>query len=78
MTISLMGATVGEVKLSKIPCVTAGDCWLDVAGNPIKRPASKKGRKIPSGDCGKKLVWLRNVVTCQEKVCAVKFVGDMC
>jgi hypothetical protein len=62
----------------EIPCQTVADCWLDVNGKAIKRPASKRGHPLPRGDCGNFKVWLRTQLTCEEHVCKAEHVGDKC
>jgi hypothetical protein len=61
-----------------VACATVADCWLDPKGAVIPRPAKLKGKKLPQGDCGKNLLWLRHRLTCEEQVCTVKYVGDAC
>jgi hypothetical protein len=71
-------ASPPPLKVSKAPCQTEAECWLDADGNPIARPKSKQGRPIPRGNCGALLVWLRNELSCQENVCVARLVGDRC
>jgi hypothetical protein len=59
-------------------CKTVADCWLDDDGNAIARPKSQRGRPLPKGNCGENLLWLRNVLECQQGFCASKHIGDMC
>lgn len=61
-----------------VACTTVADCWLDPKGAAIPRPAKLKGKKLPQGDCGKNLLWLRHRLTCEEQVCTVKYLGDAC
>ena len=61
-----------------MPCQTVADCWLGDDSKPIKRPAAKKGKPLPRGDCGTHLKWLRNQLSCTQNVCTAKYVGDMC
>ncbi len=74
----LAAVPYGTVTVSDVPCKTVADCWLDKDGKPIARPKRMKGKKVPKGDCGKNLLWLRNVLTCEKDVCVAKFVSDMC
>ena len=67
-----------RVTVSTVPCQTVADCWLAADGQPIQRPRSKRGRLVPRGDCGKKLRWLRNRLSCENQVCVVQRVGDKC
>ena len=61
-----------------VACTTVADCWLDPKGAAVPRPAKLKGKKLPQGDCGKNLLWLRHRLTCEAQVCTVKYVGDAC
>lgn len=61
-----------------VACQTVADCWLDPQGAAIPRPAKRKGQKLPKGDCGKNLLWLRHRLSCEEQVCKVQFMGDAC
>ncbi|MBX7099784.1 MAG: hypothetical protein K1X89_18860 [Myxococcaceae bacterium] len=67
-----------RVTVSEVPCTTVDDCWLDEGGKPIARPRAKKGRALPRGDCGGKIEWLRNRLSCQNKVCTAELIGDKC
>jgi hypothetical protein len=67
-----------EVTVSTVPCKTAADCWLDAEGRPIARPERVKGKKIPRGDCGRQILWLRHRLTCEKSVCTSQYVGDKC
>ena len=67
-----------EPIVSTVPCKTVAECWLGPGGTPIARPKSMKGRKLPKGDCGKNLLWLRHELSCQQNVCVSTYVGDMC
>jgi hypothetical protein len=69
-----------RVSASTVACTTVAECWLDADGKPIARPKKFKGKPLPTGDCGKRLVWLRNQLTCDEtqKVCVAEHVGDKC
>ena len=60
------------------PCRNVGDCWLDDRGNAIARPKRLRGRKLPKGDCGRNLLWLRNELSCAEGRCVALPVGDRC
>lgn len=67
------------MTVSEVPCVTVDDCWLDEEGKPIARPKAKKGKPFPKRACGGPgLVWLRNRLTCSNKVCTAEFIGDKC
>ena len=70
----LLAADAGEGPA----CKTVDDCWIDNQGQAIARPKSKKGHKIPRGDCGKNILWLRTKLTCEEGVCKAENVGDKC
>jgi hypothetical protein len=59
-------------------CHSINDCWLDGDGTPIKRPRSKRGKPIPSGNCGGRINWLRYRLGCSEGRCVADFVGDRC
>jgi hypothetical protein len=61
-----------------VPCKTIADCWLDNEGHPIARPKSKRGLKIPRGNCDTRLVWLRYQLSCTEQVCTALFLPDQC
>lgn len=77
----LLTATHTErLTLSTVSCRSVADCWLDAQGRPIARPRGKRGLKLPRGDCGRNLIWLRNRLLCteQEHVCASQFMGDAC
>ncbi len=67
-----------KTTISDVPCQTVADCWLDADAKPIKRAKKLKGKAIPHGDCGSKLLWLRNKLSCEENVCVVKLIGDKC
>lgn len=67
-----------RVTVSVVPCQTVADCWLAADGQPIKRPREKRGRALPRGDCGKKKVWLRNRLSCENQVCVAELIGDKC
>ena len=68
----------GTVTVSTVPCETVAQCWLDKDGKPIARPKRVKGKRLPKGDCGKNLLWLRHQLTCERAVCVAKFVSDSC
>jgi len=79
LTLLLLGAEPDlHVTVSTVPCKTVAECWLDDDGKPVARPKRFKGRKLPKGDCGKNLLWLRHVLSCEQAVCVAKFVGDRC
>lgn len=65
-------------SVSEIACQTEAQCWMDADAKPIARPKKMKGKAFPRGDCGGRLLWLRNKVECQENVCVVRHVGDRC
>ena len=67
-----------EPNVSDVACQTVADCWLDVNGKAMARPASKRGHPLPRGDCGNNLLWLRNRLSCEEHVCKAEHVGDRC
>lgn len=69
---------MGQITVSEVPCKTVADCWLDGEGKPIARPKAKRGRSIPRGDCGKKLLWLRTRLSCENQVCTAQHIGDKC
>jgi hypothetical protein len=60
------------------PCKSVGDCWLDEEGHAISRPKKLRGRPIPRGDCGSKLLWLRHRLACIDERCVAVNVGDRC
>ena len=72
------GASVALDAGTGAACKTVAECWLDDSGKAIKRPAKLKGRKLPAGNCGSNLLWLRNRLSCDDNVCVSKHVGDMC
>lgn len=74
----LVGQARAPGPAKPVPCKTVADCWLNSIGDPIKRPAKQRGKPLPNGDCGANKVWLRHVLTCEDKVCTVKYVGDKC
>lgn len=74
----LLAAEPDPRTVSTVRCETVAQCWLDPSGKPIARPKKFARRPLPRGDCGKNLVWLRNVLTCEEQVCVARFVGDAC
>lgn len=78
MHLLVLWLLAAEPVVSTVPCETVAQCWLDTDAKPIARPRGKKGKKIPRGDCGKNLMWLRNKLSCENNVCIVQFVGDMC
>jgi len=61
-----------------VPCETVDDCWLDAGGKAIKRPARFRKKRIPHGDCGKNLLWLRHILSCEKNRCVSQFIGDRC
>ncbi len=65
---------------STVPCASVADCWLDKEGHPVARPAKLKGRALPRGDCGAKILWLRTTLTCsaEKHVCVAEHIGDKC
>lgn len=78
LMLSLLAAAVPANPGTVIPCKTVADCWLDKEGKPIPRPRAKRGRPIPSGDCGKNLLWLRTRLSCEQQVCVAVNIGDAC
>ncbi|MFO0575739.1 MAG: hypothetical protein U1A78_17215 [Polyangia bacterium] len=74
----LAALPAGRVTVSTVPCKTVSDCWLDEDGKPIARPHAKRGRKLPRGDCGRNLLWLRNRLSCEDNVCVARHIGDAC
>ena len=70
--------TTPPLTVSEVPCQTVADCWLDALGAPIARPAKQKGKAVPRGDCGKKLIWLQNRLSCEKNFCAATHIGDRC
>ena len=78
LALFLLGADPERTTVSEVPCKTVADCWLDDHGMPVARPKSQKGKKLPRGDCGKNLLWLRNKLTCTEGKCSAENVGDKC
>lgn len=74
----LAARAADRVTVSAVPCKTVADCWLAADGQPIGRPRSKRGRALPRGDCGKRLVWLRNRLSCENQVCVAELIGDKC
>ena len=69
---------LGHRTPSEVPCKSVADCWLEEGGKPVKRPKKLKGRKVPRGDCGSHLLWLRNRLSCEQGVCTATFQGDKC
>ena len=65
-------------SVSEVPCETVAECWLDDEGQPIARPKKLRGKPVPKGDCGKKKLWLRNRLSCEESLCTVAHIGDKC
>jgi hypothetical protein len=61
-----------------VACETVADCWLDDSGAAIKRPKRHRGKPIPRGDCGARILWLRHKLTCEEKRCVAVHIGDKC
>ncbi len=61
-----------------VPCDSVAQCWLDEGGKAIARPKKLRGRPLPKGDCGPNLLWLRNRLTCEDRVCTAVHVGDRC
>jgi hypothetical protein len=61
-----------------VPCRSIADCWLDEAGQPIKRPRKLRGRQVPRGDCGANIFWLHHRLECIAAQCHVTIVGDRC
>lgn len=79
LILSLLAAPPAvPVPVGPVPCKTVADCWLSAQGQPIARPKAKRGRALPSGDCGKNLVWLRHRLSCEQEVCVAKLIGDKC
>lgn len=61
-----------------VACQTVADCWLDSDGHAIRRPKQHAKKPIPRGDCGKRLLWLRHRLSCEENVCVAIRIGDKC
>ena len=80
----VLSGNPAKTTVSEVPCKTVAQCWLDADGHPIARPKAKKGRPLPEGDCGAKLVWLQNRLRCESaddagpSVCVAEHVGDKC
>lgn len=64
--------------VSEVACETVAQCWMDENGKPIARPKKLEGKSLPRGDCGRKLLWLRNRLTCDQRLCTVTYIGDKC
>lgn len=60
------------------PCKTVDDCWLDGSGAAIRRPARFKGKPLPQGNCGSRILWLRTELRCDEGICVARHRGDKC
>lgn len=71
-------ARSANAQSSDVPCDTVAQCWLDPAGNAIKRPSKYVGRSLPHGDCSAKLVWARHKLLCEEHRCVSIEIADMC
>lgn len=67
-----------KTTVSDVSCQTVADCWIDADAKPIERPKKYRGKAIPRGDCSKKLLWLRNKLTCEQNLCTVTHIGDKC
>ena len=67
-----------SVPETSVPCRTVADCWLASDGHAIARPKKERGKRIPTGDCGGHILWLRNRLSCQDQQCVAAFVGDRC
>jgi hypothetical protein len=67
-----------KAKPAPVPCKTVADCWLDADGNAIPRPKRFKGRRLPKGNCGGNILWLTNLLSCEEHVCVSMPIGDRC
>jgi hypothetical protein len=75
----LLAAMPAElVNVSTVSCKSVADCWLARDGTPIARPKAKRGRPLPQGDCGKNLLWLRHLLSCEKNLCVSRKVGDLC
>jgi hypothetical protein len=74
----LLGGNPDRTTVSTVPCHSVADCWLDESGKPIARPNRFKGKRVPKGDCGRNLLWLRNRLTCEGNVCVAENIGDAC
>jgi hypothetical protein len=61
-----------------LSCETVAQCWLDPAGNAIRRPQKYAGRPLPHGDCSGKLVWARHRLLCLRHRCQSIPMADMC
>ena len=70
--------TPPRTTVSEVACQTVAECWMDEDAKPIARPKKLRGKPVPRGDCGKKLLWLRNRLTCEENLCTVTHIGDRC
>ena len=68
----------GSPIVSDVPCETVADCWLDADSKPIARPKKFRGKPVPHGDCGRKIQWLRNKLSCEQNLCTVLNIGDRC
>lgn len=80
MTLALLIALVTSTPdAGTVSCKSVNDCWLDGEGHAIARPKKLKGRPLPRGDCGKNILWLRNLLECtDEGLCKATHVGDRC
>ncbi len=78
LTLLLSAEPAPRTTVSTIACQSVAECWLDSSGKPIARPKKLRTRALPKGDCGKNLLWLRNVLVCEQNVCVSRFVGDAC
>jgi hypothetical protein len=74
----MSAAPDGGVTVSAVPCTSVADCWLDANGKPVARPRRFRGRRIPRGNCGSNLLWLRYRLMCEKDLCAAENVGDKC
>jgi hypothetical protein len=61
-----------------VSCETVAQCWLDPAGNAIRRPKKFSGRPLPHGDCSGRLVWARHRLLCLRHRCQSIPMADMC
>lgn len=61
-----------------VACKTVADCWLDDDGHAIPRPKKHAKQSIPRGDCGKRRLWLRHRLSCEDNVCVAHRIGDKC
>jgi len=78
LLVSVVLSTPPRTTVSDVACKTVEDCWLDADAKPIKRPKKFRGKPVPRGDCGEKLMWLRHRLACEQSVCTVTAIGDRC